>query len=368
MIENINLWDKYFPSIKPYYAMKCNNYKPILQELIKYKFNFDCASIGEIKFIKSLKYTNNHVPEIIFANPIKINTHIESCKQYGVVLTTLDGIEEFDKITKIDTNMEFLLRLKSDDSFSVCKLNSKFGIEDKNIHNFFEYYSKYSKSNKYPIFKGVSFHVGSNCKSSLTYKSAINNVIKQINYMKQFDLGCSIVNVGGGFIKNHDILREVSTIFSEFQSKYKDIVLIAEPGRFIVEDIFDLYTKVIGTNNNKYYINNSIYSDLSCILFDHKILEYYIILNDRNLILKPLNSYEEWIDQHGNIYKSKKIILFGHTCDSFDVISNSFSVPELFSCNDIIKFLNMGAYTYTSRMKFNGFDCAKIQHASLLFD
>ncbi|MBM4388549.1 MAG: type III PLP-dependent enzyme, partial [Deltaproteobacteria bacterium] len=52
-------------------------------------------------------------------------------------------------------------------------------------------------------------------------------------------------------------------------------------------------------------------------------------------------------------------VIAGPTCDSFDVVYNSYPLPEL-SLGDILLVTSMGAYTVASATYFNGFAPARI--------
>ena len=347
LFENIRLWKHLFPQVHPYYAMKCNNYKPILKTLGKNGFGFDCASIAEINTIKK------HAPcsPIIFANPIKMVSHLNAIKYSTeqVSMMTFDSIEELNKI-KYHDKMR-IIRLAVDDRYSASRLNTKFGIGLDSIESLF-------KRATIPI-TGIAFHVGSNCRSSESYTNALNDTITALDIANRYGHNISTIDIGGGFSNNLSLLNEISVIMKNFSAQYPCLDLIGEPGRLMVENVFDLYVKIIGKSNNKYFINNSIYGDLNCIIFDNKNLTFDCI-TELHGIITMIDGV--WIDSDKNVHGTKKIQLFGATCDSLDVIFKEIDVPEVLSVNDHLKFHNMGAYTYSARSNFNGIACAEVRH------
>ena len=299
-------------------------------------FGFDCASLTEINMI------NKKDREIIFANPIKMISHLKKINTgmyNNVSMMTLDSIEEYDKILSYGTgNRKLLIRIAVDDSHSQFRLNTKFGIKVEDAKELFKHSVGRSES-----ISGVAFHVGSNCKSSISYKKALDDVVRTIDIAKHYGNKLTTVDIGCGLTKDFFLLNETSYIVKDFRTRYPMLTLIGEPGRLMVEDVFDLYVKIIGKSGSKYFINNSIYGDLNCMIFDGK---------------KPIPTFITSTNDDSK--RTKRIQLFGATCDSMDVIYNDLEVPETLQVGDCIKFSNMGAYTYSSRSSFNGIPVASV--------
>ena len=81
VISQLYQWKQYFPRVEPFYAVKCNPDRVIVQTLLALGCNFDCASRNEIRLVQELAkdhaLPNAHAPrsppEIIFANAVKCN-------------------------------------------------------------------------------------------------------------------------------------------------------------------------------------------------------------------------------------------------------------------------------------------------------
>ncbi len=342
--SNIQLWKQKFPNINPYYAVKCNPHPQIIQTLSTLGYAFDCASQGEIQQILKI----NPKSQIIFANPIKIPEHLQYAQQHQVNLMTADCPEEIAKIKTFHPKAQVILRIAVDDSQSICKFNSKFGLQvtTNNLQTFFNSFQATDVT-----CVGVSFHVGSGCQSALSYQDAIEKSRDVFNFAHKIGYPLQILDIGGGFIQKLDLLNQVAnTISTQLQTwqlsnngNYPQQI-IAEPGRFLVENVFDLYTTVIGKKQDKdgmrYYINDGTYGSFNCIFFDHvSVFDYEIYRN------------QELYQSHTDTQKSS---VFGQTCDSIDLILKDQQLPIL-EIGDVIKFKNMGAYTNASATTFNGF-------------
>lgn len=371
MKDNLKLWTKYFTNIEPYYAIKCNNDNNVLEELVENNWNFDCASINEIEIVKNCSKKYGKDNKIIFSNPVKWENDIKCAKKIGINLYTLDNVQELSKLSKLHYKANYLLRVAVDDKYSKCKLNSKFGIKSENINSFFRESNNYSAN-----FSGYAFHVGSGCMSSISYKNALDTItdlIKEYPYNNN-----SIINIGGGFIKDLDMLNDISNFLKEKMLLFPKIKWIAEPGRLIVNDAYDLYTKVINVDERRIFINNSIYGDLNCVMFDHATPSFQVI-RDNEIIYEFHNHTSnhtstsntsntsnthnhDYTSNHTYNYNENKYVtynIYGSTCDSLDKIYSNIRLPEI-KFNDTIKFINMGAYTISSRTNFNGVPVADI--------
>ena len=343
IIRQYNKWKKMLPRITPFYAIKCNPSTIVLDLLHKLGCSFDCASKNEISRVISIGVDPDR---IIFANPCKMITQIKYARANDIDLLTFDSSHELYKIKLYHPNARLLLRLKVDDSKSMCKFNSKFGVELEEV---------------LPILTlarqldidvcGVSFHVGSGCRDAQVYHSALeicsqvfqisaDNVQKPMNTV---DIGGGFPGIDVGEIQFETICDVINTAIDEFFPD-PNIRLIAEPGRYFVSSSHTLVVSIInkkeitdkqtGELTNIYYISDGIYGSFSGILFDYAQLE-----------LLPFNERNE---------KTFHSIVFGPTCDSLDIISKECQLPSL-AIGESILIRNIGAYSTASATEFNGF-------------
>jgi ornithine decarboxylase len=335
IISILDKWNKLLPNVKPFYAIKCNNDNTILNLLYSKGCNFDVASKQEIMDVLSI--TNN--PDmLIFANPCKLISHILYAKQNGVKLLTFDCIEELLKIKEYYPESNLILRIKVDDSKSICKFNIKFGYDADDINIIFD---KIKELNMNLV--GFSFHVGSKCSSSYIYYDALKRCKKCYDISKLYNFNIEYIDIGGGFqyYNIDDIALEIKKGINDFFKKEEyDIKFIAEPGRLFVEESHDLILKIICKKKINdsfiYYVNDGIYGNLNCIHWDHYKPEIKIKIKNDNELL----------------YNST---IFGPTCDSMDKLYDNILLQEL-NIGDIIHLKNMGAYTMSSSSSFNGFN------------
>lgn len=357
VIRQYHKWNKYLPNIKPFYAVKCNPDPVILNLLAKLDVNFDCASKNEIAKIIDMKVSSDR---IIYANPCKMVSQIRFARSHDVDLLTFDSDHELYKLKLYHPDAKLVLRIKTDDSNSVCKFSCKFGCDLEEVESIL----KIAKNLNLNVV-GVSFHVGSGCMNSKSYETAIMDSSTVFKIAKTIGYDLYLLDIGGGFlgvdndsIKFCDIADVINNAIDKYFGGYDNIKVIAEPGRFftskshtLVLSIINKKIKIDKETNEKhiiYYISDGVYSSFNNVYMDH----YNV--NEDNMI--PFN------ERDAKLYKCT---IFGPTCDSIDKITDCILLPDL-SIGETIICKNMGSYTTSmtiaSSEVFNGFDRTKCKY------
>lgn len=335
VIKQVQRWNELLPNVKPYYAVKCNPNELVLKILASLDVNFDCASKNEIASVVSI---TEDPSRIIFANPCKMSNQIKYARANDVDLMTFDSDHELYKIKLYHPYSDLVLRIKVDDSESMCKFGCKFGVELAEVKRLLEI----AKTLSLRVI-GVSFHVGSGCKNPEQFRKAIADSKKCFEIAESLGIKFDLLDIGGGF--EDDTFEETSKVIREallendFESGTK---FIAEPGRFFVSSSHTLVVNVIGKKDTVvdgekkfvYYLNDGMYGSFNCVHFDHAIP-----------VVCPFN------ERDGKVYKST---IFGPTCDSMDKVADEVLLPEL-AIGEWCYIENFGAYTCAAASTFNGF-------------
>lgn len=330
--SRVSLWKRALPDIRPYYAVKCNQLSPILEELQKQGCGFDCASSDEIKRVKAVGASPS---DIIFANPCKSRSDIRFAKNQNVKYATFDTVDELKKLYQEHPEVKPVLRIHVDDKGTArIPLNKKFGFHYTDLYDLVR--------NKAPIF-GIAFHVGSDCKSTLGYLSAIETVEKFTKSLKPHSFfKPEILDIGGGFSGeskfDYFFENEIARVIRDASVRKEYGRTIAEPGRFMATSSCSLKVPVIGRKSMPdgtiaLTIDESIYGMLSGVAFD---------------------GFKPFI-QSDKVGMSSKFTIFGRTCDSADIIAKDVLLPYNTVEGDILTIKNIGAYSYASASEFNGF-------------
>jgi ornithine decarboxylase len=322
--ETYNEWTETLPNVKPFYAVKCNPEPRIIHELARLGSNFDCASPAEIQLVLEAGVEPDR---ILYANPCKRVQDIAFAKDMKIVRTTFDSVSELKKIARAwegetaTRRPELLLRIRADDPSARCNLGVKYGAEEHD----WDVLLFTARVLGLDVI-GVSFHVGSFASSSKVFGEAVETAMRAIEMAKEHGYDPRIIDIGGGFSHTHGLPNNISAP--------QGMTIIAEPGRYFVEQVMTLYTPVIGTKGSCITISESLYGAFNCILFDHA---------------KP--EVREVMGRTGNVIP---MTIFGSTCDGGDVIYKEYYLPSDTQEGDWIVWENMGAYTLAATTNFNG--------------
>ena len=316
-------WTEALPNIKPYYAVKCNPTPEIVSTLADLGSNFDCASPAEIQQVLDVGVE----PErILYANPCKRVQDIAFAKENGIMRTTFDSVCELKKMADIFPECQLLLRIRADDPSARCNLGVKYGAEERD----WDVLLFTARTLGLDVI-GISFHVGSFASSPKVFEEAVRTAERAADLAREHGFDPRIIDIGGGFSSVSGLPKTISVP--------KDMTLIAEPGRYFVEQVMTLYTPVIGTKGSGITIGESLYGAFNCILFDHA---------------QP--QLKEVLDEFGNKIEGSDVArtIFGCTCDGGDIIYKEKGVPEGTDLGSWLVWDNMGAYTCAATTRFNG--------------
>ena len=182
---------KELPRVAPYYAVKCNNDPMVLRTLANLGCGFDCASPAEIDQVRAL----NVAPErLVYANPCKQMSAMNAARESGVSFTVFDSKEELIKIKEGMPDAKLLLRLRPDDSQSVCRFGMKYGADLAEVGPMLSLARELGLS-----VGGVSFHVGSGCYAPEAFADAVELAADAFKIAESLGFSFSLLDIGGGF-------------------------------------------------------------------------------------------------------------------------------------------------------------------------
>jgi len=358
--KQLTQWKRLLPRVEPFYAIKCNPDKEILQLLADSGIGFDCASKNEIQSILDLGVNPS---QIIYANPCKQSSHLKYAATNQVHMMTFDNSDELFKIKKYHPQAQLVLRILTDDSKSICRFGAKFGASLEKTADLIQ-----TAIDLQLNLIGVSFHVGSGCFDASAFEEAVMRARIVFNQAQKFGLKLQILDIGGGFpgaeVTEGATFSVIASVLRNSFNKYfpePEVRIIAEPGRYFVSAAFSLAVNIISrrvvqpsltaisenaTKSNHtqfmYYINDGVYGSFNCILYDHAVVQ--------PLVLKRSKSTNK-SSADNQLFECS---VWGPTCDSMDCITSKSLLPEL-QIGDWLMFDNMGAYTVCAASKFNGF-------------
>lgn len=366
-------WTRNLPTVRPYYAVKCNPDTNMLQQLAACGAGFDCATSAEIDAVIALGVQPEN---IIFAHPVKSFNDLSMARDRGVKKLTFDNADELRKVHANYPEAELVLRLLADDTGSVMRFGEKFGADLDEAARLLDL----SKELGLNII-GVSFHIGSGCFDPSKYDDAIGLSRTIFDMAAEREMPpMTFLDVGGGFPgdptphkKNRDGVPSFESfaaiikksLASNFPStSYADLEVIAEPGRYFATASGTLFTMVQGKRQVKdtsgpggylYYVNDGVYGSFNSVMFDYynpkpMAMEDFKYEGSKGT-KRPLRSAHAGFSTRTVDLVNSTV--FGPTCDSLDKVVENYPLREL-QIGEWLVFDHMGAYSTAAASTFNG--------------
>ena len=326
---------------KFHFAVKANPNLAILNLIKKYNFGAEVVSAGEL--FKSLK-AGFDPTSVIFDGPGKTEFDLKYAITQQIKSINVENLEEITFINEYSLNKGLItnigIRINPDidaktlDKITTGKSGGKFGVSVDQID--FESIAK---------FKGVklttlSEHIGSQITDHNQLISSYQKLISLADKINTSLKTIQTLDFGGGFgVIDHS---DKKLNFRDWQNDLNQLLdgksynIIFEPGRYVVADSGELYTKVLyvkKSGNKKIIITDSSFSEyLRPALYD--ITPPIKVLNET----QDLETYD----------------IAGGICESTDYLAKDVKIPRV-KKGDFIKLMNVGAYgssmssTYNSR-------------------
>lgn len=385
-------WITQMPRVEPHYAIKCNTDQMLLKLLAYLGAGFDCASKAEIQTVLDLGVSPDR---IIFANPCKQASNIKYAYKKGVDYMTFDNEHELYKIKQCHPNAKVVLRIITNDKDAVCQFSMKFGANMSSAYNLVKLAVELELD-----LVGVSFHCGSGQMDPESFSEAIQNARHIFDHaVENYNKKLYLLDIGGGYpgdSNGMDLFNSIAkainrSLEENFSEAYfaelngtgdRKLKVIAEPGRYYACSAFTLCVNVIAkrtmhntaheqtiqksivpsdqitikemntefvydtsaidhSKSSMYYINDGVYASFNCLFYDHSIVEP-ILMDDK-------------CQNKAQLVKSS---IWGPTCDGLDLIVKECYIPEL-EIGEFLSFKDMGAYTISGAVAFNGIPLAK---------
>lgn len=333
------------------YAVKTNGEPMVLETLAKAGVEaFDVASPAEFEAVRNVAPK----AEMLYMHPIKAQSDIRlALETYGIRVMSLDHEDEVAKILRIvraldldPATITIFVRLQTK-GHAAYELSKKFGAAPAHTVELLQ------RCHRIGFKVGLCFHVGSQIEDPETYERALASA----DWVRsRADVPLAGLDVGGGFPAQygHDPRRKkrempgLDVIMSRLRSDldewgFTDIPLVAEPGRVVVARAFSLIVRVLLRKGRRLYINDGIWASLSDSWTGKITLP-------ARFIPDPARTRRTGDPKTVSAFR-----VCGATCDSVDILSRPFWLPETVDTGDWIEIGHIGAYSLSLRTRFNGF-------------
>ena len=339
-----------FPG-KTAYAVKTNGEELVLKTLAEAGVSaFDVASPAEFAAVRAVAPK----AEMLYMHPVKAQSDIRlALEKYGIRVIAVDHEDEITKLTRVvraldidPGTMTVFVRIQTKGG-AAYELSKKFGAGPAAAVELIDRLARTG----YKV--GICFHVGSQISDPETYERALASADWVRN---RANAEISALDVGGGFPaeyghdpnKREPVLPSQDELMARLRDDiaewgFDDLPLVAEPGRVIVARAFSLIVRVLLRKGRRLYINDGIWASLSDSWTGKITLPARFIADPA---IRARNGSEK------NIVPFK---VCGATCDSVDILSRPFWLPETVDTGDWIEIGHIGAYSLSLRTRFNGF-------------
>ncbi len=339
-----------FPG-KTAYAVKTNGEPFVLEEIARAGVKaFDVASPAEFAAARAAAPD----AELLYMHPVKAQSDIRlALETYGIRTLALDHEDEVAKILRIvrgididPADITLFVRLQTKGS-AAYELSKKFGAAPGHAVELLQRISGIG------FRPALAFHVGSQIEDPEVYERALASA----DWVRsRAGVELAALDVGGGFPASygHDPRRKKPDMpsFDEIMERlradlvewgFSDLPLIAEPGRVIVARSVSLIVRVLLKKGKRIYINDGIWASLSDSWTGKITLP-------ARFIPDPARRRRS-----GDPARIAPFKVCGATCDSVDILSRPFWLPETIDTGDWIEIGHIGAYSLALRTRFNGF-------------
>ncbi|ELP91354.1 ornithine decarboxylase, putative [Entamoeba invadens IP1] len=335
--DAIALWKKAMPHIRPHFAMKSNPEPHLVELLGNLGCGFDCASLGEIKEVLKLGFSP---ADITYSHCFKPYDQLLKAYELGVRLTTVDCIDEVQKVKKYAPEMGVMVRILQNDGTTDFSYGKRFGLKPEEVEEVVAEIAKQELK-----MRGVHFHIRFDSHNEKTIIETLKSARDVVTIAQKYGLKPDLFDIGGGHMQNED--------FEKFGKLFEDTItslkfpdgshFIAEPGRFLSSNAFHLVTSLHGKKVKKvngekmidYTIGDGVHGCLAfCFMFKKELPCFSPTCKNPNKV----NS-----------------IIYGTTCNGADRVSSGL-FPEMQPGVDWLIFPSTGAYSITLATNFNGFN------------
>jgi len=333
------------------YAVKTNGEPMILETLAEAGVTaFDVASPGEFAAVRAVAPK----AEMLYMHPVKAQSDIRlALERYRIRTMSLDHEDEVAKILRIVRGLDLdpeeitlFVRIAAR-GHAAYELSKKFGAGPSHAVELVDRVARIG-------FKvGLCFHVGSQVEDTGTYERALATAAW---VRGRANASLSALDIGGGFpaayggdprdsVDVPDTAGLIANIRRAIDERgLADLPLTAEPGRVIVARSLSVIVRVLLRKGRRIYINDGIWASLSDSWTGKISLPARLLPDPARRGKRP-----------GNPDKLMALKVFGATCDSVDILSRPFYLPETVDTGDWIEIGHIGAYSLALRTHFNGF-------------
>jgi ornithine decarboxylase len=293
-----------------------------------------------------MELVRQHCPGAVmhYNNPIKSKREIQRAyEEFGIRSFTIDHPQQLDQLQAVvlpSRDVEVTTRFKAGKALKSYDFGTKFGVMEQGAVEIAQMVDQMG------FTPSLCFHVGSQCEDAYAYE---RHIAAAARIVKESGITLKRLNLGGGYPAPYptSTAPPMEYYFETITTAIKDNFgnsapeLIIEPGRALVTSSTSLLLRVKHQRGGvSVYLNDGAYGSL----MEVKFMDF----TPPTRVWRGARLHTE--------SEGEGFTIFGPTCDSYDVLPQTFMLPSDIGEDDWIEFGLMGAYTQASLTPFNGFD------------
>jgi diaminopimelate decarboxylase len=331
------------------YSVKANSNLSILKLLADRGSGFDIVSGGELERI--LEVNKKAARRVVFSGVGKTAPEIDLALTAGILIFNVESESEVallaERARKRKVRARVSLRVNPDvfaethPYISTGLREHKFGIDIKLARSVYQL----AKQSRFLDPVGISVHIGSQIQTAEPFGAALEAVANLIRELETDGIRIKFVDAGGGL--GIDYLPSSSPFDpAAAMGKYAaalerslgglDVLLLLEPGRFLVAQAGALLARVLNVKRNgakTFVITDAGMNDLIRPALYQAYHEIVPVIQDANS-------------------KPATVDIVGPVCETGDFFARDRSLPAVKE-GDLVAILDTGAYGMSLSSNYN---------------
>ena len=342
----VRAYQSYYPKFQVYYAVKANNNPAIIKALAAEGAGADASCIAEILLAQSIGIMPDN---ILYSGIYNSNADLKYAVENNIKLN-LEDMSQLERIPSMSIPDSICFRINPGwcgsgaEGLIFAGPDAKFGIIERDVEQ------AYAKAKNWGVKRfGIHMMTGSNILSPEYFEEIVERLLDIAGPMTQ-KLGISFdfIDIGGSLgipyrpedqeIDIDDVARRVVKKLREKLEVYQmgEPQLIHEPGRYLVCDAGILIAQVTSIKNGyKKFIG--LNAGMNTLLRPALYGAYHHILYANDL----------------NAENDQPVNVVGQVCESSDIFAKDRMLSSKISVDDLLVFLNTGAYGFCMSSQYN---------------
>ncbi len=327
------------------FAIKANSNLNVIKTFADMGSGADIVSKGEL--FRALK-AGIEPSKIVFSGVAKTKDEIAYAIEKDIMMINLESLDELYAVNSVAKSMNKKARIsfrvnpdvdaKTHPYISTGLKKNKFGIPYEEA---LDAYLKAKELSNIEIY-GVQFHIGSQLLDSTPIYDASVKIAELIGELAKKDITLKAVDVGGGlgivYDRKNDNPPSVEVYAKQIEKAFgdfPDLLLVFEPGRFLVGNGGILVTSVVyhKTNGKK---------------------NFMIVDAGMNDLIRPslYGAYQEIQPVYKKGLKTIVCDIVGPICETGDFLARDYEIEDVENGGYLAVF-SSGAYGFTMASNYN---------------